>query len=174
MAKTGDDVSHSRSSGQGHPQFRNKCFDQVSSNALVPKFNKDHVSNSKHQGGNGGNGSSILSCTRCGRCLELLKDYDMSVLYHPEKANVVADSLSWLSMGSVAPVEDNKELVHDVHRLARLVVRFVKSNEGGVVVHNGSKSSFVSNVKSKKDVDMILFDLNELVSKKSIEVFFQW
>ena len=28
------------------------------------------------------------------RWLELLKDYDMSVLYHPGKANVVADALS--------------------------------------------------------------------------------
>ncbi|WMV13581.1 hypothetical protein MTR67_006966, partial [Solanum verrucosum] len=27
------------------------------------------------------------------RCLELLKDYDMSVIYHPRKANVVADAL---------------------------------------------------------------------------------
>ena len=27
------------------------------------------------------------------RWLELLKDYDMSVLYHPGKANVVADAL---------------------------------------------------------------------------------
>ncbi|KAF3641953.1 hypothetical protein FXO38_21372 [Capsicum annuum] len=38
----------------------------------------------------------------------------MSVLYHPEKANVVADSLSRLSMASVAHVEeDKKELVHE-------------------------------------------------------------
>ncbi|WMV38677.1 hypothetical protein MTR67_032062, partial [Solanum verrucosum] len=28
------------------------------------------------------------------RWLELLKDYDMSILYHPGKANVVADALS--------------------------------------------------------------------------------
>ncbi|WMV36918.1 hypothetical protein MTR67_030303, partial [Solanum verrucosum] len=33
------------------------------------------------------------------RWLELLKDYDMSILYHPGKANVVADALSRLSLG---------------------------------------------------------------------------
>ncbi|WMV46430.1 hypothetical protein MTR67_039815 [Solanum verrucosum] len=33
--------------------------------------------------------------------LELLKDYDISVLYHPSKANVVEDALSRLSMGNV-------------------------------------------------------------------------
>jgi hypothetical protein len=28
------------------------------------------------------------------RCLELIKDYDLGINYHPEKANVVADALS--------------------------------------------------------------------------------
>ncbi|WMV18713.1 hypothetical protein MTR67_012098 [Solanum verrucosum] len=49
------------------------------------------------------------------RWLELLKYYNMSVLYHPGKANVVADSLSRLFMGSVAHTEEEKkELVRDV------------------------------------------------------------
>ena len=39
------------------------------------------------------------------RWLELLKDYDKFVLYHPDKANIVVDTLSRLSMGSVAHVE---------------------------------------------------------------------
>ena len=53
------------------------------------------------------------------RWLEFLKDYDMSVHYHPGKANVVEDALSRLSMGSVAHVvEEKKELVRDVHKLA--------------------------------------------------------
>ena len=45
----------------------------------------------------------------------------MSVHYHPGKENIVADALSRLSMGSVAHVEEKrKDLVKDVHRLARL------------------------------------------------------
>ncbi|KAH0639519.1 hypothetical protein KY290_036784 [Solanum tuberosum] len=40
------------------------------------------------------------------RWLEFLKDYDMNVLYHHGKDNVVADALSKLSMGSVAYVEE--------------------------------------------------------------------
>ena len=60
------------------------------------------------------------------RCLEFLKDYDMSVHYHPGKANVVVDALSRLYMGSVAHVEEKrKDLVKDVHRLARLGVRLM-------------------------------------------------
>ncbi|XP_070029575.1 uncharacterized protein [Nicotiana sylvestris] len=36
------------------------------------------------------------------RWLELLKDYDINILYHPGKANVVADALSRKSMGVLA------------------------------------------------------------------------
>ncbi|KAH0651615.1 hypothetical protein KY284_031527 [Solanum tuberosum] len=106
--------------------------------------------------------------------LELLKDYDMSVLYHPVKANVVADALSRLSMGSVAHVEEEKkELVREVHRLARLGIQLVDSTKGGVMVHNGSESSFVMDVMSKPGLDPILVELKESVLKKSVEAFSQ-
>nr|XP_009803207.1 PREDICTED: uncharacterized protein LOC104248608 [Nicotiana sylvestris] len=39
------------------------------------------------------------------RWLELFKDYDVDILYHSGKANVVADALSQRSMGSLAHVE---------------------------------------------------------------------
>ena len=53
------------------------------------------------------------------RCLELLKDYDMNVLYHPGKHNIVEDVLNHLSIGSVAHIQEAKRnLVRDVHRLA--------------------------------------------------------
>ena len=48
--------------------------------------------------------------------LELLKYYDMSVLYHSRKGNVVADSLSRVSMSSVTHVVDEKK---------KLVKRFI-------------------------------------------------
>ena len=71
------------------------------------------------------------------RLLELLLDYDMSVLYHPNKDNVVADALSRMTMGSVSDVEEaKKDLVKDVHRLARFGVRLEDSPYGGMVHHN--------------------------------------
>lgn len=36
------------------------------------------------------------------RWFELFKDYNMNVLYHPSKVNVVTDALSRILMGSVA------------------------------------------------------------------------
>ena len=63
----------------------------------------------------------------------MLKDYDLNVNYHPGKANVVADALSWMSMRFTTHVEDEKkELAKDIHRLARLVVRLVYTTSGGV------------------------------------------
>ena len=43
------------------------------------------------------------------RWLELVKDYDMSILYHPGKSNVVVDALSRLSMGSTSHLEEAKK-----------------------------------------------------------------
>ena len=49
--------------------------------------------------------------------MELLKDYDITILYHPGKANVVADALSRKagSMGSLAHLQVS------IHPLAREV-----------------------------------------------------
>src|SRR5688572_31719175 len=106
------------------------------------------------------------------RWLELLKDYDMSVLYHPGKANVVADALSRMSMGSVAHVDEGKkELVKEVHRLARLGVKLLGTMDGGMLVQNGSESSLIVDVKSKQDLDPTLVELKRLVDEKKVEVF---
>ncbi|WMV24056.1 hypothetical protein MTR67_017441 [Solanum verrucosum] len=105
------------------------------------------------------------------RCLEFLKDYDMSVHYHPGKANVVVDALSRLSMGSVAHVEEErKELAKDVHRLARLGFRLLSISDGGVTVQNGSKSSLVVEVKEKQDSDPILLQLKGVVHQQRVKV----
>ena len=51
------------------------------------------------------------------------KDNDMSVLYHSDKANVVVDTLSNMSMDSVSHVDEaKKNLVKDVHTLTHLGV----------------------------------------------------
>ena len=58
------------------------------------------------------------------RWLELLKDYDMSFIYHYGRANVVADALSRVSVSCMAHVIDDKqEPVKEVHRLSHLGVR---------------------------------------------------
>ena len=41
--------------------------------------------------------------------LELLKDYDMSILYHPCKAKIIIDALSRLSMDSTTMLRKKRE-----------------------------------------------------------------
>ena len=59
------------------------------------------------------------------RWLELLKDYDISVLYHPGKSNVVVDALSRKTMASVCHLDKSKKnLGKEVHRFDRFGVRW--------------------------------------------------
>ena len=107
-------------------------------------------------------------------CLEFLKDYDMSVHYHSGKANVVADALSRLAMGSVSNVEEKrKELVKDVHRLSRLGVRLMSISDSGVTVQNETESSLVVEVKENQHSDPILFELKGAVHNQRVLVFSQ-
>ncbi|XP_070005710.1 uncharacterized protein [Nicotiana sylvestris] len=64
------------------------------------------------------------------RWLELLKDYDITILYHPGKANVVADALirKVESMGSLAFIlAAERPLALDIQFLANRIVRLTKS-----------------------------------------------
>ena len=102
----------------------------------------------------------------------MFKVYYMTVLYHLEKANVVADALSHMTMGSVSHVEEEKkELVKDVHRLDRLGVRLEDSPIGGFMVHHNSDSSLVVEVKYKQHLDPLLMELKELILAKLNESF---
>ena len=54
---------------------------------------------------------------------------------------MVADALSHITIRSVSHMEEEKkELVKDVHRLARLGVQLEDSPNGGFMVHHNSES----------------------------------
>ena len=70
-------------------------------------------------------------------------------------------------MGSVSHIDDEKkELVKEVHQLARLGVRLVDTPSGGVSVHSSSESSFVVDVKAKQHLDPVLMELKDSVLSK--------
>ncbi|XP_075103947.1 uncharacterized protein LOC142178428 [Nicotiana tabacum] len=108
------------------------------------------------------------------RWLELLKDYDVDILYHPGKANVVVDALSRRSMGSLAHVEaDKRTMIKEVHRLANLGVRLLDSEDGGIVLQNRAESSLVAEVKEKQFSDSYLLQLKEGIHKHKTMAFEQ-
>ena len=102
----------------------------------------------------------------------MLKDYDMSVLYHPGKANVVADAISRMNTGSVSHLDvAKKDLEREVYRLYIFGMRLEISPDGGTIVHHNSELSLVVKVKSKQHLDLALMDLKALVRGKMNELF---
>ena len=70
---------------------------------------------------------------------------------------MVLDALSRMIIGRVSHIDEaNKDLVKDVHRLARLCVRLEDSLSGGFMVHHNSEASLVVEVKSKQHLDKSL------------------
>ncbi|XP_070014154.1 uncharacterized protein [Nicotiana sylvestris] len=82
---------------------------------------------------------------RQGRWLELLKDYDVEILYHPGKANVVADVLNRKSMTSLVHIEASRHgLTKWLHQLANMRIRLLDFDDGDVTAQNTSESSLVA------------------------------
>ena len=87
---------------------------------------------------------------------------------------MVADDLSRMTMVSVSHVyKGKKDLIKDVHRLARLCVQLEHAPNGGFVDHNNSKSFLVIEVKSKQHLYPFLMELKKSVLIKLNESFSQ-
>ena len=77
-------------------------------------------------------------------------------------------------MSSVAHGEYNKkELVLDVHRIARLGFHLVDSLNRAVIFQPNIESSLVADVKPKQYLNPILMELKVSVLRKSVEAFCQ-
>ena len=84
------------------------------------------------------------------RWIELLKDYDITILYHPGKANVVADALSRKvgSMGSLAHLQASRRLLdREVKSLANDLMRLEVNEKGGLLACEEARSSFFYKIK---------------------------
>ena len=68
--------------------------------------------------------------------MELIKDYDCVIDYHPGKANVVADTLSRKSIKTLRALNVHLSLSDDGTIVAKLIAKpnFFKSNDRGTKV----------------------------------------
>ena len=85
--------------------------------------------------------------------MELLKDYDVNILYHPEKSNVVAHALSRKggSMGSLAHLQvSRRPLAREIKTLANDFMRLEVIEKGGFQASLEARSSFLDKIKGKK------------------------
>ncbi|XP_070034935.1 uncharacterized protein [Nicotiana tomentosiformis] len=100
------------------------------------------------------------------RWLELLKDYDITILYHPRKANVVADALSRKaeSMGSLTFIPIGERLLDlDVQALVNRFVRMNILEPSRVLACIVSRSSLFERIKAHQYDDPHLFVLRDMV-----------
>ena len=82
------------------------------------------------------------------RWLELLKDYDCTILYHPGKTNVIADALSRKSMGNLAHIAIQKRrMVREVRNYLNDGVVFSVTNTRTMLAHMQVRLSLVEKVK---------------------------
>ena len=85
--------------------------------------------------------------------MEVVMDYDITILYHPGKANVVADALSRKvgSMGSQAHLQvSRRPLAREVQTLANDFMRLEVNEKGGFLAGVEARSSFLDKIKGKK------------------------
>ena len=98
--------------------------------------------------------------------MELLKDYDITILYHPGKANVVADALSRRagSMGIIAHLQvSRRPLVREVQTQANNFMRLEVNEKGGFLASVEARSSFLDKIKGKQFTDEKLIWIRDKV-----------
>ena len=98
--------------------------------------------------------------------MELLKDYDITILYHPGKANVVADALSRKagSMGCLAHLQVSRcPLAREVQTLANDLMRLEVNEKGGFLACVEARSSFLDRIKERQFTNEKLIRIRDKV-----------
>ncbi|RVW79623.1 Transposon Ty3-I Gag-Pol polyprotein [Vitis vinifera] len=99
------------------------------------------------------------------RWIELLKDYDCIIQYHPGKANVVADALSRKSVGSLAAIRGcQRQLLEE---LRSLQVHFRVMGLGALVANFRVQPDLVGRIKTLQKNDSRLVQVMEEVKRGS-------
>ena len=88
------------------------------------------------------------------RWLELIKDYDLQILYHPGKANTVADALSRKSIGNLACLlTRQKELLCDFEKSE---IEIVLREQGGTIAAISAQPALIEEIKERQQQDDFL------------------
>ncbi|RVX04229.1 Retrovirus-related Pol polyprotein from transposon 17.6 [Vitis vinifera] len=97
--------------------------------------------------------------------IELLKDYDCIIQYHPRKANVVVDALSRKSVGSLAAIRGCQRQLLGHLRSMQVHIRVLDS--GALVANFRVQPDLVWRIKALQKNDLNLVQLVEEVKKGS-------
>ncbi|EOY20325.1 Retrotransposon protein, Ty3-gypsy subclass, putative [Theobroma cacao] len=88
------------------------------------------------------------------RMEDIQRDYDCTILYHPGKANVVADALSRKSMGSLAHISiGRRSLVREIHSLGDIGVRLEVAETNALLAHFRVRPILMDRIKEAQSKD---------------------
>lgn len=106
------------------------------------------------------------------RWMELLKDYDCTILYHPGKANVVADALSRKSMGSLAHLTAIKRpIVKEFQEIVESGVQFAIDHSRTLLAHMKIRSTLIDDIKQAQSQDSELMKMVDNVRNGKVSNF---
>nr|GFC80162.1 reverse transcriptase [Tanacetum cinerariifolium] len=97
------------------------------------------------------------------RWLELLKDYDTNIQYHPGKANVVADALSRKSV-MIAGIKVEKEIICN---LERLEIELYVRGQHGFWASLRVEPDLISRIKEAQNEDSEIWTIVENLNEQT-------
>ena len=100
------------------------------------------------------------------RWLELIKDYDIEVHYHPGKANVVADALSWKAQCNCLTIAPHVHTLCD--DLRKLGISIVKE---GYLATLTVKSDLYDQIKDAQKKNKGMARIRELMKEGNARCF---
>ncbi|XP_030449845.1 uncharacterized protein LOC115672208 [Syzygium oleosum] len=141
-----DDILVFSKSLEDHEQHLKFVLQTLHEKKLYAKFNKcdfwlDHIEFLGHKELN----------MRQRRWLELLKDYNLSINYHPGKANVVADALSNKSLGNMTTLlTSQKPILED---MGKLDLEVLMHQLGARLANLRVQPTLIDRIKTKQNKD---------------------
>ena len=95
--------------------------------------------------------------------MELIKDYDCTIHYHPGKANVVADALSQKSAGSLSCVQC--EQIESFNNLKKMGVLLELSSKDVMLARFIVRPIFIDQIREGQNTDEFLASKKEMVAE---------
>ena len=101
------------------------------------------------------------------RWIELLKDYDCQILYHPKKANTVIDALSRKSMESLSHIaEQRRDIISNLQRLFEMGQSLEATVTQPLIAQFWVRPVLIDDIEAAQDSDLEIVKLKGLISAR--------